>query len=144
MMAGLLPLAFAVLALVDITFSCQVINGVKLTNYGYPDTPHPHQPAYKCNNESVIPTQLGDLPLLGNGSYGSPYSAAARDGSEFGKCELLYVPILKKYFRVSDDCWACSKCDNACCAAEFLIGRRITACRPLPHPSEPGPRPIVL
>ena len=84
---------------------CAVVSGVKFTAYGYPDASG--TPAYKCNGNRVVPTQPGDKTKLGDGSFQHPYAAAAAGGSVFAKCELLYMPLLKKYFRVQDDCSGC-------------------------------------
>ena len=65
-MHNLLPLALALLSLGGSSLGCSTIGGVKLTDYGYPDTPPPHQPAFKCHGNNVVPTQPGDKPELGN------------------------------------------------------------------------------
>ena len=100
-------LALSVLSLTGSSLACGVVSGVKFTAYGYPDADG--TPAYKCNGNKVVPTQAGDKTMLGDGSFGKPYAAAAASGSVFTKCELLYHPLLKKYFRVQDNCSGCGK-----------------------------------
>ena len=84
---------------------CGVVGGVKFTAYGFPDADG--IPAYKCNGNQVATTGPNDRTELGDGSFGNPYAAAAAGNSVFKKCELLYMPLLKKYFRVQDDCSGC-------------------------------------
>ena len=106
-MYKLLSLALALVSLSDLSLGCKVERGIKFTNYGFPDASG--TPAYKCSGGQVVPTQLGDRTKLGDGSFGNPYAAAAAGNSIFKKCDLIYVPILKKYFRVQDDCSGCGK-----------------------------------
>lgn len=87
--------------------ACQTVSGVKFTAYGFPDASG--IPAYKCNGNNVVPTGPNDRTQLGDGSFGKPYAAAAAGNSVFKKCELLYMPLLKKYFRVQDDCSGCGE-----------------------------------
>lgn len=100
-----LPLALAILSLSGSSVGCSTEKGIKLTNYGFPDASG--TPAYKCKGGKVVNTQQGDKTELGDGSFKNPYAAAASGNSVFKKCDLIYVPILKKYFRVQDDCSGC-------------------------------------
>ncbi|KAL9609208.1 MAG: hypothetical protein Q9167_006006 [Letrouitia subvulpina] len=100
-----LALSLFLLSLTGSSLGCNVVSGVKFTAYGFPDASG--TPAYKCNGDRVVPTQAGDKTMLGDGSFNKPYAAAAAGGSVFKKCELLYMPLLKKYFRVQDDCSGC-------------------------------------
>ena len=104
-MYKVLPLTLAFLHLSGSSWACSVQNGIKLTNYGFPDASG--TPAYKCNGNTVVPTVAGDKTKLGDGSFGNPYAAAAAGNSVFKKCSLIYVPLLEKYFRVQDDCSGC-------------------------------------
>lgn len=104
-MHKVLPLALALLSLSGSSWGCSAQNGVKLTNYGFPDASG--TPAYKCNGDKVVSTKPGDKTQLGDGSFRNPYAAAAAGNSVFKKCNLLYVPLLEKYFRVQDDCSGC-------------------------------------
>lgn len=104
-MHKLLSVALALVALSDFSLACKVERGIKLTNYGFPDASG--IPAYKCKGGRPVPTQPGDKTELGDGSFGNPYAAAAAGNSIFKKCDVIYVPILKKYFRVQDDCSGC-------------------------------------
>ena len=103
----LLPLALFLFSLTPSTLACNTIGGIKLTNYGYPDASG--TPAYKCNGNKVLPSKPGDKTELGDGSFKNPYAAASADPSQsfLNKCELIYVPLLKKYFRVQDNCSGC-------------------------------------
>ncbi|KAI4159148.1 MAG: hypothetical protein LQ342_006852 [Letrouitia transgressa] len=85
--------------------ACQLTTGIKLTNYGFPDASG--TPKYKCVNGRPQNTVAGDRTELGDGSIRDPYAAAASANSIFQRCEVFYVPILKKYFRVQDDCSGC-------------------------------------
>lgn len=107
-MHKLLSLALALVAFGDFSLACNVERGIKLTNYGFPDASG--IPAYKCRGGRSVPTQPGDKTELGNGSFDNPYAAAAAGNSIFKKCDVIYVPILKKYFRVQDDCSGCGMC----------------------------------
>lgn len=102
-----IPLSLLVLSLAGSTVGCGVVSGVKFTAYGFPDADG--VPAYKCNGNQVVQTGPNDRTKLGDGSFGKPYAAAAATGSTFTKCELLYMPLLKKYFRVQDNCSGCGK-----------------------------------
>ena len=108
MRSKLIPLALSFLPfLPNLTSACQLTTGIKLTNYGFPDASG--TPAYKCVNGRPQNTVAGDRTELGDGSIRDPYAAAASANSVFQKCEVFYVPILKKYFRVQDDCSGCGK-----------------------------------
>ena len=104
-MQKLLTLALALFSLSGFSVACSVSRSIKLTNYGFPDASG--TPAYKCRGGNVVATRPGDKTELGDGSSGNPYPAAAAGNSVFKKCDLLYVPLLKKYFRVQDDCSGC-------------------------------------
>ena len=104
-MYKLLPIALALVSFSDFSLACNAERGIKLTNYGFPDASG--IPAYKCQGGNVVPTGPNDRTELGDGSFGNPYAAAAAGNSIFKKCDLIYVPILKKYFRVQDDCSGC-------------------------------------
>ena len=104
-----LPLSISLLSLITSVLSCATVAGVKLTNYGWPDLPKPPQaPAFNCQGSTKVPSQAGDKPVLGDGSFGKPYSAAISVTSTFNDCELVYIPILEKYFRIDDHCGGCS------------------------------------
>ena len=46
--------------------------------------------------------------ISGSGSYSDPISfATATDNTNFGRCAIVYVPSLRKYFRNEDDCAEC-------------------------------------
>ena len=102
-----IPLSLLLLSLTGSGMACETVSGIKFTAYGFPDADG--IPAYKCNGDSVATTSSSDRTQLGDGSFGSPYAAAAQRNSIFQKCELLYMPLLKKYFRVQDDCSACGQ-----------------------------------
>ncbi|KAL8831250.1 MAG: hypothetical protein Q9191_000970 [Dirinaria sp. TL-2023a] len=98
-------LALSFLSLAGSSLGCSTVGGIKFTAYGWPDANQ--SPAYRCNGNKVLPPKAGSKTELGDGSFKNPYAAAASGNSIFGKCELLYMPLLKKYFRVQDDCGAC-------------------------------------
>ena len=104
-MYKILPLALTLLSLGDFGLGCRSETGIKFTNYGFPDASG--TPAYKCSGSQVVQTQIGDRTLLGDGSFDRPYAAAAAANSVFPKCELIYIPLLKKHFRIQDDCSGC-------------------------------------
>ena len=103
----IIPLSLFVLLLTGSSMGCEIVSGVKFTAYGFPDADG--VPAYKCNGKQVAQTRSIDRTELGDGSFGNPYAAAAAAGSTFKKCDLLYIPLLKKYFRVQDNCSGCGK-----------------------------------
>ncbi len=44
----------------------------------------------------------------GSGSYEDPISfATATDNKNLPQCAIVYVPLLRKYFRNEDDCAEC-------------------------------------
>lgn len=100
-----LQLISVLLSFASLGMSCASVSGVKFTAYGFPDASG--TPAYACNGNTVVASQPGGKTVLGDGSFGKPYSAAAAGNSVFAKCELLYIPLLKKYFRIQDDCSGC-------------------------------------
>ena len=104
-MHKLLSFALFLFSLSPSTLGCNVNGGIKLTNYGFPDASG--TPAYKCQGNKPVNTVAGDKTLLGDGSFNHPYAAAAATGSIFKECDLIYVPLLKKYFRVQDNCSGC-------------------------------------
>lgn len=108
-MYKLTALALGLISMSGSSLGCSTTGGVKLTAYGWTNTQAPRQPAFKCNGNTRVPTVPGDHPQLGDGSRGKPYSAAVQVGSIFKECELVYIPMLKKYVRVSDHCAGCSK-----------------------------------
>ena len=107
MQTKFLPITLFLFSLHPCTLACNTIDGIKFTNYGYPDAPG--TPAYKCDGNKVLPTEPGDKTALGDGSFERPYAAAAADPSHsfVQKCELLYIPLLQKFFRVQDNCSGC-------------------------------------
>ncbi|KAG6999262.1 hypothetical protein G7Y79_00036g072180 [Physcia stellaris] len=100
-----IPLSLFFLSLTGSGMACSTVSGIKFTAYGFPDASG--IPAYKCNGNTVTTTGPNDRTQLGDGSFGKPYAAAAARNSIFQRCELLYMPLLKKYFRVQDDCSGC-------------------------------------
>lgn len=93
--------------------TCSPVNGVQFTAYGFPDASG--STAYGCNNDQVN-LQAGGPTPLGDGSYAKPYSAAAGTGSTaFAQCSLVYIPYLRKYFRIADVCGGCGKPQNPIC-----------------------------
>lgn len=108
-----IPLSLFLLSLTGSGMACETVGGIKFTAYGFPDAFG--IPAYKCNGDNVAITGANDRTQLGDGSFGNPYAAAAAGSSIFQKCELLYMPLLKKYFRVQDDCSGCGQSSSQLC-----------------------------
>lgn len=108
MQSKLLPLALFLFSLSPSTQACNTIGGIKLTNYGFPDADG--TPAYKCHGKKFVPTKPGDRTELGDDSFHNPYASAAASPSQtfLKKCELIYVSLLKIYFRVQDNCSGCA------------------------------------
>ena len=103
-MFSILDTSVAVLALASSSFACNLVSSVKLTNYGYPDASG--IPSYSCQNGQ--PVEPGTSTELGDGSFNSPYAAAAAvTSTTFTKCAKVYVPLLEKYFIIQDDCSGC-------------------------------------
>lgn len=119
--------SIALLSLAGSSLACEVVNGVKFTAYGYPDASG--IPAYKCQNGKPVNTGPNDKTELGDGSFGNPYAAAASRNSVFKRCDVLYMPLLKKYFRIQDDCSGCGM---------SFSDPRIDLERPLPGPTVAG------
>ncbi|KAJ5604919.1 hypothetical protein N7510_010073 [Penicillium lagena] len=78
--AGLLYAQVAVAA------GCQEIENVLITHYGAPDNSPPG-------------------PAIGTNCYGHNMKAGADD--EFDNCELIYIPLFRKYFYKGDSCAQC-------------------------------------
>ena len=95
------------LSLTNPTTPCSIAASTKFTAYGYPDADG--IPAYACKGSQPISSSAGGKTMLGDGSFEKPYAAAAASGSVFQECELVYVPLLKKYFRIQDNCGACGR-----------------------------------
>lgn len=108
-----IPLSLFFLSLTGSGMACSTVSGIKFTAYGFPDASG--IPAYKCNGNTVTTTGPNDRTQLGDGSFGKPYAAAAARNSIFQRCELLYMPLLKKYFRVQDDCSGCGQSSSQSC-----------------------------
>ncbi|KAL8842269.1 MAG: hypothetical protein Q9170_000595 [Blastenia crenularia] len=118
--------ASILLSIASLGLSCSSVSGVKFTAYGFPDASG--TPAYACNGNTVVPSKAGGKTVLGDGSFGKPYSAAAAAGSTFAKCEMLYMPLLKKYFRIQDDCSGCVGKQTDLYIAQFNTDVGQTSC----------------
>ncbi|PWY90215.1 hypothetical protein BO70DRAFT_415772 [Aspergillus heteromorphus CBS 117.55] len=91
---ALLGLASAVAA------SCTVETDYEITFYGYPDNdPASAETAYNCGGRDYI--------AGGTGTYDDPLTFATAPG-EFEKCEIIYLPYLRKYLRLEDVCEQCT------------------------------------
>lgn len=49
------------------------------------------------------------LQGIGSGSFGDPLTLAAASNGPFKKCEVVYLPYLKKYARFEDVCGQCRR-----------------------------------
>lgn len=78
--------------------SCQVQTNWKITFFGYPDnSPAGADIAFDCGR---------GFTAGGDGSLGDPVTMAAAYNA-FAKCEVIYIPYLKKYARYEDYCGQC-------------------------------------
>ncbi|KAL8748097.1 MAG: hypothetical protein Q9190_000125 [Brigantiaea leucoxantha] len=111
------------LSLTNPTIPCSIAAGTKFTAYGYPDADG--IPAYACKGSQPISSSAGEKTMLGDGSFEKPYAAAAALGSVFQECELVYVPLLKKYFRIQDNCGACVLLTSALCRYLVIVSEQI-------------------
>jgi hypothetical protein len=101
-MLSITAAATLVLALAGTTFSCSTQSGVEITFYGYPDNDPPGPAtAYNCGGRNNV--------AGGTGTYANPLTFASHSG-EFSQCEIIYLPYLKKYLRMEDDCAECGMC----------------------------------
>ncbi|CAD6590791.1 MAG: hypothetical protein ASARMPRED_005007 [Alectoria sarmentosa] len=99
-------LAYALLALPSAQASCGPISDVTLTFYGWPDNSPPGSDnAFDCGRG----TNADGNPIAGgSGTYDDPISfATATDNKNLPRCAIVYVPLLRKYFRNEDDCAQC-------------------------------------
>lgn len=78
--------------------SCQVQANWKITFFGYPDnSPAGADIAFNCGR---------GFTAGGDGSLNDPVTMAAAYNA-FDKCEVIYIPYLKKYARYEDYCGQC-------------------------------------
>lgn len=78
--------------------SCQVQTNWKITFFGYPDNSPPSGDiAFNCGR---------GFAAGGDGSLNNPVTMAAAY-NVFAKCEVIYIPYLKKYARYEDYCGQC-------------------------------------
>ncbi|KAI1398428.1 hypothetical protein F4819DRAFT_502370 [Hypoxylon fuscum] len=80
--------------------ACSITSNVKVTFYGSPDNDPPGSilVAHNCGGRNY---NAG-----GTGTYGDPVTFASST-AEYSVCEVIYLPYLKKYLRMEDDCAAC-------------------------------------
>lgn len=83
------------------------IQNSTVTFYGSPDNDPAwsNATAYDCDNGRGF--EAG-----GDGSFENPLSFATAD-KEYDKCEIVYLPYIKKYLIHDDYCETCSKCHVA-------------------------------
>lgn len=81
--------------------ACSTKSNVKVTFFGYPDNDPPSgQIAYNCGR---------GFTAGGSGTYDDPVTFASATNGIFTKCEIIYIPYLKKYGRFEDYCGQCGK-----------------------------------
>lgn len=120
-----LALICALTALPSTLASCGLVNEVALTFYGSPDDSPPQSDvAVDCGrgkNANGEPMAGGmDICLhyclrhivtvewTGTGTFDNPMSfGTATDNQNLPRCAIIYVPLLRKYFRNEDDCVDC-------------------------------------
>ncbi|KAI9703505.1 MAG: hypothetical protein M1820_005809 [Bogoriella megaspora] len=90
---------FFVSALATLSLACSVVDGVEITFYGFPDNDPPGAgTAYNCGGRNNI--------AGGTGTFDDPLTFAS-DPNEYSQCEIIYLPYLKKYLRMEDECAQC-------------------------------------
>lgn len=102
----ILLLACVLTALPSALTSCGPISDVTLTFYGWPDNSPPGSDiAFDCGRGK---NPDGNPMAGGSGTYDDPISfATATDNKNLPRCAIVYVPLLRKYFRNEDDCAQC-------------------------------------
>ena len=99
--------------------SCVAVPDVNFSNYGFPDASNPTN--FSCNGNQ--PNGPGIPTPLGSGDSGSPYSAAlSNTATAFQKCETVYIPYFRKYFKFVDTCLACGSLQNLFNHSVYLDG----------------------
>ncbi|OJI83541.1 hypothetical protein ASPTUDRAFT_55578 [Aspergillus tubingensis CBS 134.48] len=89
----------AVAGLLSASVACSTESDVEITFYGYPDNDPPSADiAYDCGR---------GYTAGGTGTYDDPLTFATAPG-EFEKCEIIYLPYLRKYLRFEDTCAQCT------------------------------------
>lgn len=83
--------------------TCRVFERVAVTFYGAPDNDPPGSQATAWSCDPSRGAKAG-----GTGSYLDPLSFASAK-YEFDKCEIIYLPYLKKYLRFDDFCATCGE-----------------------------------
>lgn len=97
----ILPVALTLtaLALTLTASACSVRYNSRVTFYGYPDNSPPGPAiAYNCGR---------GYTAGGTGTYSDPLTVASATG-EYNQCEIIYLPYLRKYLRVEDECDECT------------------------------------
>jgi len=97
---------------------CPPESNVKHTFYGFPNnTPAGAKIAYSCGRSLAggkfirMPTvdgQCSHCLSIGTGTFGDPVTFAAASNGPFKRCEVIYVPYLRKYAWFEDVCGQCS------------------------------------
>lgn len=90
---------------------CRAFGGVAVTFYGAPDNDPPGSPVTAWGCDSSRGARAG-----GSGSFLDPLSFASAK-NEFEKCEIIYLPYLKKYLRFDDLCATCGRSSWRLCWA---------------------------
>ncbi|PWY67119.1 hypothetical protein BO94DRAFT_612331 [Aspergillus sclerotioniger CBS 115572] len=89
----------ALAGLVSAAAACSTKSDVEITFYGYPDNDPPSADiAYDCGR---------GYTAGGTGTHSDPLTFASAPG-EFTKCEIIYLPYLRKYLRFEDTCAQCT------------------------------------
>ena len=89
-----------------LSLACTAVSQVHFSNYGFPDASGLTQ--FSCAGSQAV---TANVPTpLGTGSFSSPYSFATSTTSQtFQKCETIYIPYFRKYFKWTDICAQCRK-----------------------------------
>ncbi|CAD6594393.1 MAG: hypothetical protein ASARMPRED_009331 [Alectoria sarmentosa] len=83
--------------------TCSTTSDVEFTFYGFPDG-NSDTTSFGCAGT----TQVADGTAGGSGSYANPETfATALNNPTFVPCEIVYIPLLQKYFQYMDHCEEC-------------------------------------
>ncbi|CAD6583262.1 MAG: hypothetical protein ASARMPREDX12_001214 [Alectoria sarmentosa] len=87
----------------NVISTCSTTSDVEFTFYGFPDG-NSDTTSFGCSGT----TQVADGTAGGSGSYANPETfATALNNPTFVPCEIVYIPLLQKYFQYMDHCEEC-------------------------------------
>ncbi|CAF9914649.1 MAG: hypothetical protein ALECFALPRED_009661 [Alectoria fallacina] len=87
----------------NVISTCSTTSDVEFTFYGFPDG-NSDTTSFGCSGS----TKVTDGTAGGSGSYANPETfATALNNPTFVPCEVVYIPLLRKYFQYMDHCEEC-------------------------------------